>query len=262
LSLGPALMLATDAPPIWRSDLLSRVGSVVHGFTGRQDQETALAGTLGLDPALPRKETLQNRQAVLDALGLAATTWISLRQVHGEAIVQVTREAGRSIEADGLWTRDQGAALAILTADCVPILFTNRTGTFVGAVHAGWRGTRAKIAAKMAERLSTQGVACADLLVALGPAIGPCCFAIGEDVAQSLAQAFPTSAEAIRFDKAQCQADLWALNRTALEEVGVPHTAIEEIRLCTHCDRRFFSHRRDHGVTGRQAGVICLRPPG
>lgn len=259
--MGALGLDATNAelPVLVRSELFCRQASIVHGFTTRGGGENLLAGTVGLDPTLPREQVLENRRRVLEAMGQTDSVWISLRQVHGDAIVQVTRDAGASIEADGVWSRDRGVTLAILTADCVPILLTDRDGTLVAAVHAGWRGTKAKIVARMVERLSTQGVAPKDLLVAIGPAIGPCCFAIGEDVAQSLAQAFPASPKAIVQSEGSYVADLWALNRTALEESGVPESSIDEIRLCTHCDPRFFSHRRDHGTAGRQAGVIALR---
>jgi len=251
--------VSVQMPVLVRSGLLAAQASIAHGFTTRVAGESPLAGSLGMDPALPREQVLENRRLVLAALGQTHSAWISLRQVHGDSIVQVTGDAGASIEADGVWTRDQGVTLAILTADCVPILLTDRAGSFVAAVHAGWRGTKAKIAARMVERLATQGIAAKDMLVAIGPAIGPCCFAIGEDVAQSLAQAFPASPEAIVRNEEGYVADLWALNRTALEEAGVPGTAIDELRLCTVCDPRFFSHRRDHAITGRQAGVIALR---
>ncbi|MEK7703881.1 MAG: peptidoglycan editing factor PgeF, partial [Myxococcota bacterium] len=196
---------------------------------------------------------------LLGALGRPDATWVSLRQVHGDVIVEVTRRAGRMIEGDGLWTRDRDVALAVLVADCVPVLFAARSTPAVAAVHAGWKGTRLQIARRMVERLAGAGIPAGDLVVALGPAIGPCCFDIGSEVADALTAAHPGATGAVgQRENGHFFADLWALNQQALIDAGVLPSAIDVVRRCTRCDPTFYSYRRDGAACGRQAAVIAF----
>ncbi len=243
------------------SQVLSGVPGIVHGFTTRDGGVSqGPFASLNLGGAQDERSTIEtNRALVLDTLGRKDASFVALRQVHGNDVVQVTRLAGRSIEADGLWTRDRGAVLAVLVADCVPILFADHRGRAVGAVHAGWRGTASRIAAEMVKRLKDADIPPHDLRIAIGPAIGPSDFEIGPDVVLALETAFPSPGAAIRpGHDDRSYADLWALNKRCLLEAGVPETCIDVVAYSTLADGRFFSHRRDKGVTGRQAGVIGL----
>ncbi|MEM6532195.1 MAG: peptidoglycan editing factor PgeF [Myxococcota bacterium] len=244
---------------------LGAVMGVTHAFTTREggvSEGSYRSLNLSTSSDDPRSNARENRDRVLAHLGRADARFVALRQVHGAQVVQVTAAASRSIEADGLWSRDRGAALAILVADCVPILFANRQGTVIGAVHAGWRGTRDKIPAVMVTRLVEAGVDPSDLVVALGPAISQDNFEIGPDVASELRAAFPEAGEAIRAGKDdRSHADLWALNHQTLVAAGVAAGAVEVLRVCTVDQPELFSHRRDDGVTGRQAGVIAFSSP-
>ena len=259
---------AASSPPggpvaLWRSELLSRVPGVRHGFTTRAGGSSSgpnASLNLSTRTGDERAAVELNRRRVLAALGAPEAVFVSVRQVHGDDLVEVSHMAGRSIEADGLLSRDPRAALAVLVADCVPILMADVRGRAVAAVHAGWRGTEARIAERAVRRLGDLGVPAADLRVALGPAIGPCCFTIGLDVAQKLGAAYPAAGQAIRPEGSGARADLWDLNRQALEESGVAAEHVDALRTCTACTPELFSHRRDHGATGRQAGVIVLRP--
>ena len=154
-----------------------------------------------------------------------------------------------------------GAALGVLVADCVPIVMADVHCRAIAVVHAGWRGTLGRIAARMVETLGQVGIRPEDLRVALGPAIGPSQFEVGAEVLSSFRQAFDddgdwAKARGAGSDKALL--DLWTLNERVLAESGVPQEAIDSIRLCTVSDERFFSYRRDAGSTGRQAGVVAL----
>lgn len=248
--------------PLWQAPGLSALARIAHGFTGRQGGvSTGVYHSLNLSLRLDddRANVLANRRAALMAIGKTGSACITLKQVHGDAIVEVTANAGPSIEADALWTRDARATLAILVADCVPILLADRQGRAVAAVHAGWRGTQAKIGLRMVERLSAAGIPAKDLVVAIGPAIGPCCFAIGPEVVASLQAACGAAAtSAISLREGQAFADLWQLNVAQLVEGGVPASAIAVGRICTVCTADCFSFRRDAGNTGRQAGLIAL----
>lgn len=248
--------------PLLHSALLSEVPGVVHAFTTREggsSQGPFASLNLSTNVGDERAAVEANRAAVLEALGRKSAAWVSLRQVHGADVVQVTRQAGRSIEADGLWTRDRAAVLAILVADCVPALVCDRKGRAVAAVHAGWRGTEQKILARMIKRLADEDILPRDLVCALGPAIGPQSFEIGPEVAMALRAAYPEAEGAIvASESGRFHADLWALNRQCLISAGVPEENIDVLRTCTVETPTLYSHRRDGGATGRQAGVIAF----
>ena len=245
------------------SRLLRDVPGIAHGFTTRDGgTSTGPYASLNLGGKDDTRAAIEdNRKRVLDALELPRATFVALRQVHGNDIVQVTRQASRSIQADGLWTRDRSVVLCILTADCVPILFADTKGRAIGAAHAGWKGTASRIAGEMVSRLKGMDIAASDLRVVIGPSIGPDDFEIGPDVVLALTQAFPSPGAAIRPGAGDRSfADLWALNRRALVEAGVPDANIETLGVSTVADARFYSHRRDKGITGRQGAVIGFKP--
>jgi polyphenol oxidase len=168
-----------------------------------------------------------NRERVQVQVG--ASRLAQGRQVHGTRVVV----DGQGIEeADGQVISGRGVAAVVLVADCLPVALAGPER--VGVVHAGWRG----LAAGMLEG----GVeATGAVAAAIGPGIGPCCYEVGDDVRA----VFGTSERTL---------DLKAIARTRLEAAGVRD--IHDCGLCTSCDaERFFSHRRDRGVTGRQAGL-------
>lgn len=243
------------------SSILADIPGIVHGFTTRDGGVSqGPYASLNLGGSQDERPSIEaNRARLLESLGKKDATFVALRQVHGNDVVQVTRLAGRSIEADGLWTRDRATVLAVLTADCVPILFADVRGRAVGAVHAGWKGTASRIAGEMVARLKAFDIPPHDLRVAIGPSIGPGDFEIGPDVVLALETAFPNPGGAIRpGNDDRSFADLWAFNRRALMEAGVPEANIDIVGYSTVADARFFSHRRDKGITGRQAGVIAF----
>jgi polyphenol oxidase len=151
------------------------------------------------------------------------------RQVHGTRVVV---DAQGIEEADGQVTTARGVAAVVLVADCLPIALVGRDAA--GVVHAGWRG--------LAGGVLEEGVAaCGAVAAAIGPGIGPCCYEVGDDVRAVFGTSEPTL-------------DLKAIARARLEAAGVGE--VHDCGLCTSCDaERFFSHRRDRGVTGRQAGL-------
>ena len=243
-----------------RSSLLDEVVGITHGFTTREgglSPKPRDSLNLGRKIGDPPSIVSVNRKRVLEELGLLGHQWVSVTQVHGDHVVEVTPNANKGIEADGLWTKSPSAAIAITVADCVPLLFAHRSGRAVAAVHAGWRGSVAKIGAKMVERFEKAGFKASDLVVAMGPAIGPCCFEIGSDVVAAIEQAFPSANAVTQSSNEKCFADLWELNRLALEEAGIMASQIDNLNKCTFCSSKMFSYRRDQGQTGRQAGVIA-----
>ncbi len=179
-----------------------------------------------------------------------ATKLLTIRQVHGVALVNDADGA----EADGIWTARSQVALGIRTADCLPVLIEDYEGRRVAAVHAGWRGVVGLIAPKMVQQLASLGSPFDQLRVALGPAIQRCCFEVDGDLPQRFADAFGSKVVVGGFAKPHL--DLGLAVRRSLEAVGIRPEHIEALPHCTHCDGRFFSHRRDRGVTGRQLSFI------
>ncbi len=183
---------------------------------------------------------------------------VTLTQVHGNRVILVDIQTPSETRADGMLTRDPAALLTILVADCLPVLMATKDGKRVAAVHAGWRGTESQILKTALSLFKEAGHPPQDLLVALGPGIGPCCFEIGPEVKEALLKVFPDEKDAFRSRPGgKYDADIWRLNTALLEEEGVPLEQIEVIKRCTYCDSDFYSHRRDQGHTGRQAGIIA-----
>lgn len=257
-----ALAPGAEGVALLRSALLPHV---LHGFTDRHGGvSTGPFASLDLKlGALPQRLAVrENRRRVLHALGAPARRFVAVKQVHADAVVELTAQASPHIEADGIWSCDPDVVLAILTADCVPILISDVDARVVAAVHAGWRGTQLRVVSRMVERLqAAMGIAPGALRAVLGPAIGPCCFEIGNDTAMQLRAAYPNGSSAIIARRGhKAVADLWALNRQALVEAGVQEAHIDVLQICTACTQNHYSYRRDQGVTGRQAAVIALGP--
>ncbi len=212
-----------------------------------------LAGHVGDDAAA----VAENRR-ILRAHLPAEPLWLG--QVHGVAVVEVGR-AAPGVEADAAVARSPGRVCAVLTADCLPVLFCDQAGSVVAAAHAGWRGLAAGV---LEETVRAMGVEPARILAWLGPAIGPESFEVGEEVRQAFIERHPLTAIAFRpalpgtLDEAPKKwlADLYALARIRLAAAGVER--VWGGGACTWTEReRFFSYRRD-GATGRMAALVWL----
>lgn len=199
-----------------------------------------------------------NRKIALDTCaGLRAISW--LEQVHGTAVVSADIQLKQC--ADAQFTREFGIACAIMTADCLPVLFCDRAGTQVAAAHAGWRGLCAGVLEETLAKFDDPS----QVLAWFGPAIGPSNFEVGAEVreqflAATLAFAPQIDACFVANDKNKSSqhylADIYALARLRLQAAGV--TAVYGGGLCTVADReRFYSYRRD-GRSGRMATLIYL----
>jgi len=162
---------------------------------------------------------------------------------------------------DGLIASVPGVALGILTADCASVYLVDRVNRAVGLVHAGWRGTSALIVSKAVDMMCSEfGTDPRRLVVAIGPSIGACCYAVREDVRAAFTTAAPSLAAAFeRRDDSRWQLDLKRANRMIAEHKGVPPEAIHVSNICTACDRRLFSYRRDGPTTGRSLQFIAIR---
>lgn len=170
-----------------------------------------------------------------------------LTQVHGDRIV-LARDAADLPEADGIISDNPDDMLGILTADCLPVLAWSDDPPLIGALHAGWRGLAKGIVAKGLRRMQSLGAR--DIHVSLGPAIGPCCFEVGRDVAAEFQGA-------ARYENGRYSLDLWEIALTQALEAGVGRHSVRALRLCTMCQAAlFFSYRREGYATGRNISLI------
>ena len=177
-----------------------------------------------------------------------------LKQVHGAHVVSAESVRERP-EADAAIARERNTVCAILIADCLPVLFSDREGTIVAAAHAGWRGLAAGVLENTVDTMTAAGVAADHIIAYIGPAIGPYAFEVGNEVRAAYVDRDGGAADAFSPNGAgKWLADLPRLARRALARRGV--TAIFGGNLCTYSDpKRFYSYRRDK-VTGRMAAVI------
>jgi polyphenol oxidase len=187
----------------------------------------------------------ENRRIACEAIGADLQRLALNYQVHSDRVLRAA--AGqRSEHADGLWTDEPGLPILAMSADCLPIAIARAdTGEpAVAVLHVGWRGLLAGIVATGAHALGTGTHA-----AAIGPGIGPCCYEVGEEVAEPFRERFGD--DVVR----ESRLDLWTSAERALRDAGVDR--IDRFDRCTACEpEKFFSHRRDAGRTGRQ-GVIA-----
>ncbi len=211
-----------------KSRLLSEVGGIAHAF-----------GTLHESLPEPFRE------------GFIFPRW---RQNHGTQSVRVDTAGQDCKEADALYSFRHGLPVAVVTADCVPILMARRSGDGVAAVHAGWRGTRARILKILWENLMYEGERPEEWVAAIGPAIGPCCYEVSEVLSDDFAQQFSEWDPGIVVPRKR-HLDLPGINEAELKSIGLHQ--VEVLRACTRCssDPVFHSFRREGGGT-RQWSVI------
>lgn len=202
----------------------------------------------------PIQNVQKNRDLLKKALDLPSEPcW--LKQVHGKLVICAEKLYNNAPEADASMTRKPGTVCVVQTADCLPVLFANKQGTCVAAAHAGWKGLLAGVLQATVRAMELSG---GDILAWLGPAIGPQAFEVDEIIRALFIKRISGAEVAFKPAKSGTWlADLYLLGRLAMRSVGV--TQVFGGGFCTVQDPRFFSHRRDKGVTGRMAGLIWIK---
>lgn len=217
-----------------------------------------VGNSVGDDPTA----VAENHARIYARLGLEADQVATAHQVHGNRVAVVgTDDGGRVFSnTDGLVTNIPGVALLLRFADCQPIILYDPAHHSLGLIHAGWRGIAQGVAIRAVEAMQEAfGTRPSELIAGLGPAIGPCCYKVGDNVAAAMGYALPDWSQAMRATEKGWDLDLWAANAQQLATVGVQH--IEQASLCTSCHNdEFFSHRADNGLTGRFAVATYLEP--
>lgn len=228
-----------------------------HGFTTREGgcslgpyRSLNLSSTVGDDPG--RVE--ENWERLRRATGLA---FARVRQVHGSRVVAAGAGTSPVEEADAVTTATPGIAACVSVADCVPVLLADPRSGAVAAVHAGWRGTLDRAAREGVRALiERHGARPSDLLAAIGPSIGPCCFEVARDLAVRFRDEVGPAAGNPRENGSR--SDLWLANERVLRDAGLSRRRIEVLGRCTSCEEDlFFSHRREQGRTGRHVAFIA-----
>ncbi len=280
--------------PAWR-----RMGWLWHGFSTRKGglsraycpEDAPGELNLGFTAADDRETVLRNRRLFAEAItGSADTPLVPLRQVHSNVVVVATAAdfgLNPPRKGDGIITGEPGLLLAVQTADCIPVLVADRKQRVVAAFHAGWRGTVKRIVETGIGRMRLEfGSHPEDLVAAIGPGIGPCCYSVGEEVLSAFESQFAYARELFHevYDSDPIRTkypmlfltqrapghspigpslhlDLIEANRRQLLDTGLKPRAISVTGGCTNCQRElFFSHRGSRGHAGRMMGVIGIRP--
>lgn len=193
-----------------------------------------------------------NRERLIALAELPAMP-VWLEQVHGTDVLRLDGNAPSAVQADAAWSEQPGAVCAVMTADCLPVLFCSQDGRQVAAAHAGWRGLCAGV---LEATLAHFSCPASEIHAWLGPAIGPEAFEVGSEVRQAFIARHAEAAQAFTPRGDKFTADIWLLARQRLEMQGI--RSISGGGLCTVSQKeQFFSYRRD-GVTGRLASLIWL----
>jgi YfiH family protein len=252
---------------------------LMHGFSTRQggvSRAYAADGApgelnLGFTPDDDRENVLRNRELFAEAVsGAASTPLVTLHQVHSSIVVNAAAvlPSQPACQGDGILTQQPGILVGVQTADCVPVLVVDHKRKAVAAIHAGWRGTVKRIVENGINRMRLEfGSHPDDLIAAIGPAIGPCCYSVGEEVrsefesqfsyANQLFHQVDSSDSAVR---PALHLDLFEANRRQLLAAGLKPEAIQCVGGCTACQpRMFFSHRASRGKAGRMLSVVGIR---
>lgn len=250
---------------LYRFKKMQRDERCIHAVTTK-DQTGTYEGSLALHTGQEYSCIVQNRKQAASLLGVAGQyRFVTADQMHGSHIEVITEKKDRGWESaegavpecDALITNVKGVILAILTADCVPILLYDPKREAVGAVHAGWRGTHAEITFKTVQKMKEAfGSNPEEIIAGIAPSIGRCCYEIGEEVARF----FWMQPEVLEKRGQSYRLDLPLANKIQLLAAGLTEENIEMSGICTACEtKRFFSYRKEKGCAGRFMSMIGLK---
>jgi polyphenol oxidase len=255
-----------DGVPYYSCLALEELRFVRHGFSTRHGGvSSAPGGNLNLShvswDSAPRVD--ENRRRFMTALGVETATLATLSQIHSDRLHIIEEKAGQwnqRPQADALATRLQSVALAVQIADCFPILLVDPKAGAIAGVHAGWRGTLARIVSKTVQTMKLE-LDCdpARLMVAIGPGIRRCCFEVGPEVVEAFEREFPGArlAEPHPANPGRSLLDLRQAVDLQFAEAGIPHSQVFDLGLCTRCRvDEFFSYRGEGPKSGRLMAVI------
>jgi YfiH family protein len=240
------------------SSQLEETGLVKHFFSTRLGGKSSGAYkslNLGIYTDDNKEDVEDNMDLIFKASNMSLVNCIYLRQIHSSNF-RIIEDKYDSItkgqDGDAIITKQKCIPIGVFTADCVPILILDKGKGIIASVHAGWKGTYNKISYKVINyMIDNFGTAPSDIIAAIGPSIGPCCFQVGDDVARNF--------KFTQKINEKFYVDLWSENIYQITDCGVPKENIDTSKLCSKCNREFFySYRRDDGNTGRMGSFIEL----
>jgi purine-nucleoside/S-methyl-5'-thioadenosine phosphorylase / adenosine deaminase len=260
---------------------------LVHGFSTRLAGVSALDGQKVLNLSFmewdSKENVAKNRRLLQAAVGAKEFALVAMKQIHSDVIHPFSAVPANPCRGDASITTVSGLLLGTQTADCVPILLVDPKNHVVAAIHAGWRGTLSRIAQKTVGRMRLEfGSKPVDILAAIGPSIGPCCYEVGAEFVTKFTAQFADAPD--YFDEPRTgdepnplqwlnmkppghqpppqnvHLDLWAANRSQLVAAGLLATNIFVSNLCTACQPDlFFSYRKEGPLSGRMLSVIGIQ---
>jgi YfiH family protein len=264
-----------DSLQVWLFENLSRqegIGHFVSTRVGGHSNSPYDSLNLSFNVGDAPEDVLRNRERIAAAIDIPLNSLTTAKQIHDDSVKVVSEESrGKgSIDFDGaingtdaMVTDVPNTCLMVLLADCVPLLLYDPSNKAIGVVHAGWKGTLQFIAKATIRTMEEHfGSSLRDILVGIGPSIGPCCYQVGEEVVSQAEQVLGTTQHIIRNRSADGKGylDLWKANLEQLLAAGIPEENIEMAGTCT-CHERdvFFSYRGEKGKTGRFGAGIFIR---
>lgn len=260
--------------PLWFFQNLLKYKEIYHfvstrtgGFSSPPFDSLNLGFHVGDNPEM----VLKNRKQLSSMLGIPLCNFTISRQIHNCNVKVITEDLkGRGApyhqtaieETDAMVTDIPDICLMVLQADCVPILFFDPRRRVIGVAHAGWRGT-VKLVAQNTVRVLKENFRSSsrDILVGIGPSIGPCCYEVGTETLEQIKKVSHNGKEYV-YNKTSVDKgyfDLWESNKIQLIQMGIPEENIEIAKMCTCCNHNlFFSYRHQKGKTGRFGVGIML----
>lgn len=241
-------------PVIIKSHILSSFNEIVHGISTRIGPMNDLNFNLGINSNLSKEKIYTNRKVFFDSLGINQETIVFQEQVHSDKYSLVD-SPGIYNENDALITFQKNLFLVVTVADCIPILFYDKSNRITGVIHSGWRGTYSKIVLKTIDfAISKLSLSLEDTYFYFGPSICSDCFEVDEDVASIFQQEF------VKKKGKKFTVDLQKINLQYLLNLGIKRDNIQISKLCTfELKNLFHSYRRDKEKSGRMFGVIGFK---
>jgi YfiH family protein len=261
----------TEAFPLYKFQNLGRFSKLLHFVTTRSGGVSIApynSLNLGLHTADNPAHVLQNRALLANKIGIDGYKILYASQVHSGDVKVIDEEAVAdgilqiNPETDAMVTHIPGICLMVMVADCVPVLLFDPVKNVIAVIHAGWRGTVQKIVGNTIAAMQTNyGSNPSDLIAAIGPSIGPCCYQVGEEVKLSVESSFGSTEGYLvkQKESEKFNFDLWFSNHKQLTDKGLKVENIEVAGICTKCNSDiYYSSRASGGITGRFAAGLCI----
>jgi len=246
---------------LWQFENLKNQQGVKHFVTDRNSADADREFTISLSSTPDKNLVRSNRELLASAMGVEKTMLFLPSQIHKTRIVQVTKSTTVDdlMDTDALITNERGVCIAVMSADCVPILLYDFKNNAIAAIHSGWKGTAAKILEKtLHEMKNVFGTTGENLIACIGPSVCQSSYEVGEEVIETFNTVYGHDAGLmVKQPDAKAKLDLWKANKLQLLDFGVPESQIEIADLCTVKNNNFFFSARK-GDAGRFAAGILI----